>query len=76
MIRDRGKSLLGKKTAEQLTILRVGPEETTYTVAEERRDSDIREEFADIFTGVGKLKDYKLKLHVDENVTPVAQPVR
>ena len=76
VIKDRGKSLLGKKTAEQLKILRVGPEETTYTVAEEGRDSDIREEFADIFTGVGKLKDYKLKLHVDGNVTPVAQPVR
>ena len=76
VIKDRGKSLLGKKTAEQLKILRVGPEETTYTVADEGRDSDIREEFADIFTGVGKLKDYKLKLHVDENVTPVAQPVR
>ena len=32
--------------------------------------------FADIFTVVGLLKDYKLKLHIVENVTPVAQPLR
>lgn len=25
---------------------------------------------------MGKFKDYKLKLHIDENVTPVQQPIR
>ena len=29
-----------------------------------------------VFTGLGKLKDYKLKLHLDDSVTPVAQPIR
>ena len=29
-----------------------------------------------MFVGVGKLKDYKLKLHVDSEVTPVAQKPR
>ena len=29
-----------------------------------------------MFTGVGLLKAYELKLHIDESVKPVAQPVR
>ena len=29
-----------------------------------------------MFTGVGKLKDFKLKMHVDPNVPPVAQKLR
>jgi len=29
-----------------------------------------------VFTGVGKLKDFELKLHVDPNVLPVAQKLR
>ena len=29
-----------------------------------------------MFTGVGKLKDFELKLHVDPNVPPVAQKLR
>ncbi|XP_028404164.1 uncharacterized protein K02A2.6-like [Dendronephthya gigantea] len=79
VIKENGRPILGKKTAEQLKVLRVGPEEiirTVNTVTQEGSDSDIREEFADIFTGVGLLKDYKLKLHIDEDVIPVAQPVR
>ena len=80
VIKGNGKSILGKRTAERLKVLRVGPadtaEGTVNTVTEEGSDSDIRKEFADLFTGVGLLKDYKLKLHIDENVIPVAQPVR
>ena len=37
---------------------------------------DIREKYPALFTGVGKLKGYKLKLHINEDVTPVAQSVR
>ena len=29
-----------------------------------------------MFSGVGKLKDYQLKLHVNKDIKPVAQPVR
>ena len=29
-----------------------------------------------VFQGVGKLKDFKLHLHVDPNVPPVAQKLR
>ena len=36
----------------------------------------IREKYREVFTGVGKLKDFQLKLHIIDDVTPVAQPVR
>ena len=39
-------------------------------------DNNIMTEFKDVFHGVGKLKDYKIKLHIDNNVQPVAQPHR
>ena len=29
--------------------------------------------FSDVFLGLGKLKDYKMKLHIDPEVSPVAQ---
>ena len=29
-----------------------------------------------MFGGIGKLKDYELKLHIDTEVQPVAQPLR
>ena len=38
-------------------------------------ESDIREKYKDLFTGIGLLKGYKLKLHVDDSVKPVAQHI-
>ena len=36
----------------------------------------ILDQYPELFNGVGKLKDFKVKLHVDESVTPVAQTHR
>ena len=36
----------------------------------------LRTKFPKVFEGLGKLKGYQLKLHIDESVQPVAQPVR
>jgi len=78
VIKGDGRPLLGKRTAEQLDVLRVGPEkeEEFYTVTEKGNDVDIREKYPALFTGVGKLKGYKLKLHINEDVTQVARSVR
>ena len=35
----------------------------------------IMSDYKEVFDGVGKLKDYQVKLHVNPNVPPVAQPV-
>ena len=37
--------------------------------------SELTTRFKDVFTGIGKLKDFKLKLHIDEQAKPVAQPL-
>ena len=78
VIKGTGRPLLGRKTAEKLNVLRVGPENipNICSIVEEGCDQDIRESYADILTGVGKLKDYRLKLHVNKEVKPVAQQVR
>ena len=34
------------------------------------------DEFAHIFEGIGELKDFKVTLHMDQGVPPVAQPAR
>jgi len=36
----------------------------------------IMKQFPEVFNGVGKLKGVKLKLHIDRDVSPIAQPVR
>ena len=33
-------------------------------------------EFSDVFNGIGKLRDFSLKLHIDESVEPVSQTAR
>ena len=32
--------------------------------------------YPSVFQGIGKLKDYQLKLHIDTSVTPVVQKIR
>ena len=78
VIKGTGKPLHGKNTAKKHKLLRVGPVygAQVCSVATEGSDTDIREGYADILTGVGKLKDYQLKLHINKDVKPVAQPAR
>ena len=38
--------------------------------------SELTTRYKDVFTGIGKLKDFQLKLHIDQQVQPVAQPLR
>ena len=44
-----------------------------YSITSEGTSVDIVKNFADVFSGVGKLK---IKLPVNKDVKPVAQPVR
>ena len=65
----KGQPLLGRKTATELGVLRIGTPINMIS-------SDIVEEFKECFQGVGKLKGYQLKLHVKDDATPVVQPLR
>lgn len=78
VVEGRGKALLGKDTAEKLKVLRVGPPNSpqAYSITSEGTSGDIVKNFAEFFFGVGKLTIFQLKLHVNKDATPVAQPVR
>jgi transposase InsO family protein len=67
VIDGQGQPLLGRDTAMSLGVLQVG-----INLVKE----DIREEFPECFRGVGKLTGYQVKLHVDNKVKPVIQPLR
>ncbi|PFX14143.1 Uncharacterized protein K02A2.6 [Stylophora pistillata] len=74
VVKGPGRPLLGKSTAERLGVLRVGPD--VYSLTTEGSDADIRDKYREVFAGVGKLKHFQLKLHIKDDVKPVAQPVR
>ena len=56
VVKGPGRPLLGKNTAENLGVLRVGPDVRSLTA--EGSDADIREKYIEVFTGVRKLKDF------------------
>ena len=74
VIKGAGRTLLGRETAETFGLLHVGPLQVNSVICEHSED-DFRRRYQDLFTGIGLLKDYELKLHVDKSVKPVAQLV-
>ena len=75
VIKGAGRTLLGREMAGTLGLLHGGSLRVNSVVCEYSED-DIRRRYQDLFTGIGLLKDYELKLHVDKSVKRVAQPVR
>ena len=75
VIEGEGRTLLGRETAEVLNLLFIGPLQAN-NVTSGQLESDIRAKYKSLFSGVGLLKGYELKLHLDESVKPVAQHVR
>ena len=76
----RGWCLVGYSTATGLGILQVGPvpnpvAESCNTVRCPFVES-LKAKFPGVFSGVGRLKNYQLKLHIDPQVTPVVQKMR
>ena len=71
VIDSEGEALLGRETALQLGVLKLGV--PVYTLQSKEA---IMSDYKEVFDGVGKLKDYQVKLHVNPNIPPVAQPVR
>ena len=75
VVKGDGRTLLGRETAEILNLLHIGPF-LENNVDSGGLESCIPEKYKALFTGVGLLKGYELKLHIDESMKPVAQPVR
>ena len=75
-----GRCLLGYSTATDLGILRVDPSGTLGTgncnTVNDTLVGQLKAKYPGVFHGIGKLKGYQLKLHVDPSVTPVVQKMR
>ena len=73
VVQGSGGSLLSWKTSQQL-----GPLKAVHSVNEDSspRIDKLVEEYDELFHGLGKLKGYQVKLHIDESVKPDAQPHR
>ena len=59
--------IIGWKTSVELQLLQK---------VNKVENDDIQSDFPEIFQGLGKLKDHKVKLHIDHTVQPVAQRYR
>lgn len=76
---DAGQSLLSYATASELGLIQIinmvnTPPVTPpsgRTVADELVQS-----YPELFTGIGKLKDFQVKLHIDPDIQPTCQPHR
>ena len=82
-MKSTGKYILGKSTFELLNLLRVGPptrQEVPQTVTASTKCNpstlQVINKYEDIFKGLGTLKNCKLQLHINKNITPVQQTMR
>ena len=77
VVEGSGGSLLSWKTSQQLNLLQsVQQVKNVPSKPEAKAPADLVEEYDDLFHGLGKLKNYQIKLHIDEDIPPVAQPHR
>ncbi|XP_011697755.1 PREDICTED: uncharacterized protein K02A2.6-like [Wasmannia auropunctata] len=65
--KNAGESLLSRETAIELGVLRLGTQ-CQISKIDEREES--------VFEGIGKLKDFRLVLPIDNSCVSMAQPVR
>ena len=65
-------SLLGKITATELGVLKVG---INIAMVTSKADS-LKQQYPEVFEGVGKLKNKQIPLDIDPTVKPIAQPFR
>ena len=81
VMKSAGKCILGKNTSELLNLLRVGPptkQEVLQTTASTKLNPSTQQvinKYQDIFKGMGTLKNFKLRLYINQNITPVQQPI-
>jgi len=72
VIEGKGQSLLSCETAIQLGVLKI----VRNIEGDTSNAEAILEEHQDVFEGIGKLKDYQLKIPIDNDVEPVVQATR
>ena len=72
VIKGQGEPLLGVESAVELGVLKL---QVPLNCVARVDHSELTTRFRDVFTGIGKLKDFQPKVPIDEKVQPVAQPL-
>jgi len=57
-------------------VLKIGIDIAAVNTGSQTIGEVLQEKYPEVFSGVGKLKDRAVQLHIDPNVKPVAQPIR
>ena len=81
VVAGKGMPILGKNTALKLSVLQLGLQSKVQSLKTETQDhcsklEEYKGKYPAVFKGIGKLKDYELKLRIRTDVQPVAQPAR
>ena len=83
VVKGNNICLLSYDTATNLGLVTVHVQQITSTnileANEQKRPLSfphVLQKYPNIFNGIGQLKNFKLKLHIDKTVPPVAQPAR
>ena len=77
VVEGSGGSFLSWKASQERNLLQTVQQVTSLpSQPEAKTAADLFEEYDDLFHGLGKLKNYQVKLHIDEDISPVAQPHR
>ena len=80
VIDQKVETLLSGAVCEDLGIITYNPKpnvpEVNKVTSSKERNNKFYRLFPKVFTGVGALKGYQVKFHVDKDVRPVAQPAR
>ena len=74
---ENSGNLLSYTTACSLGLVQLSKDVLVYKT--EVKDSEVDKwvkKFPEVFSGIGKLKDYQAHIHTDPNVKPVIQPAR
>ena len=72
-INVHGEPLLGRESAVELGVLKLP---VPLNCVAHVDHSELTTRLKDVFTGIGKLKAFQLKLHIDERVQLVVQPLQ
>ena len=73
VVKNATGSLLSGHTAIELDLIHVKVNTVTALNSKEipTRLTPLIQEYSDVFTGIGKLKNFKVHLHIDPSVKPV-----
>ena len=81
VIRGTHGCRLSYQTATELDLISIDNSSiasvnTSTPTASTNNSNDILKRYPDLFTGIGKMKDFQVELHIDPSVPPVTQPHR